>query len=85
MPRTRRSTDVVVQLIDNTGESLLCSKFLNARLYDAEKKLNLERVCDICLEAADACCAQYLRCGHGPYHLRCLLSMAKIECPICRI
>ena len=62
------------------------SQFLAQRLYDLETTLKADRTCAICLE--ECCCrkcATYLKCGHGPYHLQCVLSLPVKKCPVCRL
>ena len=72
-PKTKEKTNIMV------------SKFLSRRLFDLEQQNKKELVCCICLE--ECCCkhcASYLICGHGPYHLQCILSMTNLACPVCR-
>ena len=64
---------------------LLCSNFLNRRLYAAELAREADLTCPVCLHACDCrACAAYLKCGHGPFHAMCILQMPTPACPLCR-
>ena len=80
-PRTRREPMYVI--VDEDQKELLVSKHLANRLFDAEREITSDKICPICL---DACCcrhcASYTKCGHGPFHLQCILTLK--ACPICR-
>ena len=82
MPRTRSSTNDLFVLM---GETLMCSPYLNKRLYDAERALEKDTNCAICMDKCDCRhCATFLHCGHGPFHVTCVLKMTTLTCPICR-
>jgi hypothetical protein len=70
-------------IVDEDHRELLVSKHLANRLFDAEREITSDKICPICL---DACCcrhcASYTKCGHGPFHLQCILMLK--SCPICR-
>ena len=82
MPRTRASHSDIFALL---GETLMCSSFLTKRLYEAEKKLGVDLNCPICMDNCHCDkCTTYLQCGHGPFHVTCVLKLTTPLCPICR-
>ena len=87
MPRTTRSNapTYVISYEDDKATGLLVSKHLASRLYEAETKAQAEMTCAICLEPC-VCphCATYLQCGHGVFHVQCVMALRTPSCPVCR-
>ena len=86
MPRSTRNSSTSYLILEHEPTSkLLVAKHLANRLYAAEVKAKVDLTCQICLEVCSCPhCATYLVCGHGVFHVQCVMALRQASCPICR-